>query len=471
MAGDKQPRWRLNLAQQFMLASLIVLVVGMAGIGAWVARQIEDGVVQRSAATTALYVDSLVAPPLQELAESDALSSEAKGRLEWLFADTPLGREVRLFQVWDPDGKVVFSTVPGLVGQELQVDPDYGEALAGRVQAHIGHAEGGDLLPASDKSPDLLEIYSPVRNRGTNEVIAVAEFYYAIDDLREEIAKAQRQSWLIVGLATLAIYLALAEFVRRASNTIERQQRELATQVATLRGLLHQNEELHQRARGAAARTVALNERFLRRISADLHDGPAQDISLALLRLDTVAAQYSGGSVATGVDVEQEIAVIQGTLQRALQELRTTSSGILLPQLSALSLGGTIDHVARAHRRRTGYAPEVKLSALPEQAPLATKIAVYRIIQEALSNAARHAPGASVTIGAESDGTMLRIEIVDQGPGFDPANQNGNQERLGLVGMRERIESLGGTLTIASAPGVGTRLTAVLPIAAGDAGD
>ena len=83
----------LSPAQRFMLGSLVILAVGMAGIGAWVTRQIEEGVVDRTAATTALYVDSLVAPSLQDLAEADTLSAEAVDRLDWLFADTPLAQE------------------------------------------------------------------------------------------------------------------------------------------------------------------------------------------------------------------------------------------------------------------------------------------------------------------------------------------------------------------------------------------
>ena len=63
---------RLSPAQRFMLGSLAILAIGMAGIGAWVTSQIEEGVVDRTAATTALYVDSLVAPPLQDLTESDS---------------------------------------------------------------------------------------------------------------------------------------------------------------------------------------------------------------------------------------------------------------------------------------------------------------------------------------------------------------------------------------------------------------
>ncbi|MCC7023859.1 MAG: sensor histidine kinase [Thermomicrobiales bacterium] len=466
-----RPSWRLNLAQQFLLGSLIVLIVAMAGVGAWVARQIEDGVVQRSAATTALYVDSLVAPALQDLATGPELSQASRDRLRWLFEDTPLGREILLFRVWDRDGRTVFSSAPEPIGQPLPPDPDLLEALDGRVAAAIGDAEGGEALSDKVARGNLLEIYSPVRGRGTNDVIGAAEFYYAADDLRGDIADASRQSWLVVGGATLIIYLLLAAFVRRASDTIEGQQRALGAQVTTLTELLAQNEELHQRARGAAARTVALNERFLRRFSSELHDGPAQDISLALLRLDNVAAHCAAPGGNGSQPVDDDLGLIQSSLRRALQELRSTSGGILLPQLGALTVAGTIEHVARGHRRRTGDIPEVQIGNVPEQAPLATKIAAYRIIQEALANAARHAPGAAVSVAVEASGAFLRVVVRDDGPGFDPGQRGDDSERLGLVGIRERVESLGGRFRIESAPGQGTRITAELPLTTGEGHD
>ena len=124
-------------------------------------------------------------------------------------------------------------------------------------------------------------------------MIAAAEFYYATDDLDADLAAAQRRSWLVVGGGTLIIALLLAAFVQRIGETIRRQQQALAGQVTQLTELLRQNRELGERVRGAAARTAALNERFLRRFSAELHDGPAQEISLALLRLDHVAVLCS----------------------------------------------------------------------------------------------------------------------------------------------------------------------------------
>src|SRR5918998_6976228 len=193
---------RLSPAQRFMLGSLAILAIGMAGIGAWVTSQIEEGVVDRTAATTALYVDSLVAPPLQDLAESDALTPESLDRLDWLFDDTPLGQEVVAFQVWDRNGRIVYGTVPSLVGQEFPVEGELASALAGNVSADVGEAEGSGELPPDVPHDELIEIYSPIRNRSTGEVIAAAEFYYATDDLAGDVAAAQLRSWLVVGGAT-----------------------------------------------------------------------------------------------------------------------------------------------------------------------------------------------------------------------------------------------------------------------------
>jgi signal transduction histidine kinase len=459
---------RLSVAQRFLLGSLVILLLGMAGVGAWVSRQIEDGVIHRTAAATALYVDSLIAPSLQDLTTADTLSPEAVDRLDWLFADTPLGQEVTAFQVWDRDGRIVYSTMPDLTGQAFPVEDDLAAALGGGVVAAVGEAEGGAALPSEVSQRDLIEIYSPVRDRDTGAVIAAAEFYYAADDLRSDLAAAQRRSWLAVGGATLLIYGVLATFIRGVSDTIRRQQRALAEQVTQLTAMLRQNQELHRRVRGAAERTAALNERFLRRFSAELHDGPAQEISLALLRLDHVAALCGAhaDNGAAKVEMERELDVIQASLRRSLSDVRATSSGLLLPHLGELTVAQTVDHVVRGHQRRTGSAVEVTLDGAPAQAPLATKIALYRIVQEALTNVWRHAQGATPSVAVSAHGEQLRVEIADAGAGFEPSLARGSEAHLGLVGMRERAESLGGQFRVESAPGRGARLTADLPLGA-----
>lgn len=452
----------MSVATRFMLATLVVLVVAMVGVGAWVARLIEDGVVQRTAAATALYVDSLVAPALQGMDEGREPTAEGIAELDWLLGETPLGQQVAEFRVWDIGGRVVYSTEPGTVGEAAPVADELAQALAGRVSADIGAVEGAGEAGRND----LLEIYSPVRGRGSDRVIAVAEFYFAVDDLRSDVASARRQSWLVVGAAALLIYLPLAVFVRRASATIARQQSALAAQVAWLTDVLGENVELHGRVRGAAARAVALNERFLRRISAELHDGAAQDVSVALLRLDHVRARCTGPDADDGAAAtERDLDLIEFSLRHALQEVRGASSELLLPHLEALTVAETLDRAVRGHRLRTRAEVAVDARGVPERAALATKIALYRIVQEALNNGWRHAGGTAQAVAVRGVGAgRLRVEVADGGPGFDPATLGTSAEHLGLVGMRERAESLGGAFRVDSAPRRGTRVIAELPL-------
>jgi signal transduction histidine kinase len=106
---------------------------------------------------------------------------------------------------------------------------------------------------------------------------------------------------------------------------------------------------------------------------------------------------------------------------------------------------------------------------LPQRAPLAVKIALVRTLQEALSNATRHAGGASVSVIAWGQAGRLYLEVADAGPGFEAApGPDPASGHLGVAGMRERAELLGGTFTIRSAPGAGTTVRACWPLIARD---
>jgi signal transduction histidine kinase len=441
-----------------MIASLCILVGGMASVGWWVGRQIENGVVHRSAATTALYVDSIVAPSLQDLAHSNVLAPESVQDLDRLFRGTPLGQQIGAFKIWDMNGRILYSVDPELIGQQFPVEGGLAQAFGGSVAARISNLDQEENVRERKDDRQLLEVYSPVRLIGTNQVIAVAEFYERIDDLQHEVRSAQFQSWLAVGLATLVMYLLLSVFVGRASDTIKRQQVALNEQITRLTDLLTQNEELHERVRRAAARTTALNERFLRRISAELHDGPVQDLALALLQSDH--GSIDGDQI--GAQRETTSVGVHESLSHALQEIRAISAGLGLPQLNELTLATTVQRVIRAHERRTHTKVALVLDSLPDQVPLPVKITLYRLVQEALTNAYRHAGGAGQQVRVSYDGTHLEIRVSDEGPGFDITENGEWDEHLGIVGMRERVESLGGSFRVESMPGHGTTVIARL---------
>ena len=278
---------QLSLAQRFGLASLAILIVGLAGIGFWVQREIEMGIIHGTASTTALYVESFVAPQLGELAQGRAISPEHRQILANLLHDTPLGKQIVAFKLWGSDGFVLYDTDQSEHRQDFSGRAQrLAQAWQGQTTSRISNLESDENVDERPLASQLLETYTPVHATNSDRIVAVAEFYQKVDELQNDIAVAQRLSWLVVAAAMLTIYLLLSGFVRRASDTIQGQQAELTVQVTQLRELLAQNQKLSEQVQRSAARTTAINERFLRRIGAELHDGPAQDLGLALLRLD-----------------------------------------------------------------------------------------------------------------------------------------------------------------------------------------
>ncbi len=159
----------------------------------------------------------------------------------------------------------------------------------------------------------------------------------------------------------------------------------------------------------------------------------------------------------------EELDIIQSSLSRALQDVRGISTGLRLPELESLTLAETIGRVVRSHERRTSSKVTVNLECLPEQVDLPVKITVYRLIQEALSNAFRHGSGVDQRVRVECDGLGLNVEVSDSGPGFEWKGIPSGGQHLGLTSMRERAESLGGALAIETGLGRGTRVIASLP--------
>jgi signal transduction histidine kinase len=456
---------RVTLARQFLLISFLILLTGMLVIGVWVGRQIEVGVVNRTAAVTALYVDSFVAPHLQSLAESGQLDDEHLHQLDELLTGTPLGRRIVSFKVWLPDGRILYSSHPELIGRRFPVTPGLAAAFAGEVQAHVSNLDEPENEYERRYWSRLIETYAPVRAEGRGTVLAVSEFYQTTDELAQEIRAAQWRSWLIVGTATLAMYLLLAGLVGRASQTITAQQGQLQQQVDELTGLLGQNEQLHERIRRAAARTTALNERFLRRISADLHDGPGQDLGLALLRMDALADGCRNCQVETanGRTMSDDLDTVRSALHSALAEVRTISAGLRLPEMEKLDPAAVAARAVRDYERKSGRQVQLALGQLPGAAPLPVKITLYRLLQESLANSYRHAGAAEQQVEILCTAGSLDICIGDNGRGFDPQTVS-TDGHLGLTGMRERVELLGGTFTVHSTPGEGSVIKASLPL-------
>lgn len=461
--GIKKLTSRWTLVQGFRLAGLVVTILGTLVIGRWVADQIKTSIINESAAATALYLDSFIVPNLQELSHSKSPTPQHLEILNKQLTETNLGRHIVTVKVWDADGLILYSNRPSLIGRSFPAD-DLKLVLQGNVVTGISNLQDAENFEERLLYSRLLEIYIPVRLIGTHQIIAVAEFYQEVELLEAEIAAAQRQSWLVVITTMSAIYLLLVGFVQGIDNRIKRQEISLKNQVAQLTEVLSQNDELDQRIRRASSKTTSLNESLLRRISAELHAGPVQEISLALLQLDQAMSE---NEVCRLVNLNSKcndnLPIVQSAAQTALQEIRVIASGLGLPELDEMTLPEIISKVVRTHEKLSGTKVNLSMSNLPDQTTLPIKIITYRLIQEGLNNALRHAGGTGQQVRVKCYVDQVQIEIADQGPGFDVTHPI-ESEHLGLIGMRERVESLGGLFSIKSKINEGTKVIARLSL-------
>ena len=458
----KQAFSHLSFSRQFMLAIITVLAIGMLTIGSWVGHLIESNAVNRTAAISAIYLESIAAAELHGWARGEIVDKETHADLDRIFVYGPLHREVLRFKLWDIGGRIDYSSDHEQMGRRFPVRGALAAAFAGTVQGRISDLKEDDNQPEKTHWQQLLEVYVPIRSGPQGEVIAVAEFYLTVEKLKSDIRAAQLRSWALVALSTLAIYLMLFGLVRRASKTIQDQQRNLRHQLQQLSTVLAENDHMRERLRKAGVSTTTLNEEFLIRIAADLHDGPAQTIAFALMRFDEFSANCHG-CASSPANTAKELRSIHTALESSLRDVRKISSGLAIPGMTELSLADVARRAVRDFEHLSGLTVHAEIDDALAKAPLSVKITVYRLLQESLTNCWRHAPGGTPHVQVrKTDGEVL-VSITDQGAGFDlqSAAVGG---RLGLAFMRERVRLLGGIFEIDSAPGQGTCIRARLPL-------
>ena len=452
----------LPLHHRFALVGSIVSILGMIVIGELVAKSIETGVVRNSAISSAVYMESFIAPLSQELADAQQFSPETLKRMRTLLESPPLADRVRSVKIWREDGLIAFARDPTLIGQRFSSNPELREAWDGELSASFDELDGDESAAEWETGLPLFEVYNPIHSIFTGEVIAVAEFYLTATELQADLWSAQARAWAMVAAVTAATFAALFGIVRAGSRMIAAQNRALAGQLDDLARVSAVNAARRERVQGAARRVSEMNERQMRRISAELHDGPAQALALASLRLDTLMRR---ASVARE---DPEARALREALDGALRDVRNLCRGLTLPELEGLSLSQTLERAIGAHERRTGCAVDRDLAAGPwpdTTAPHPILICVYRFVQEGLMNAYRHAPGAPVRVGCESADGRLTVFVADDGQGFDPDRVRPSAAAgLGLPGLRERVESIGGSFRIDTAPGRGVHVSIVLPL-------
>jgi signal transduction histidine kinase len=194
------------------------------------------------------------------------------------------------------------------------------------------------------------------------------------------------------------------------------------------------------------------------RLARELHDAMTQNLfSLSL------TAEAAAGLVQSDPDRAQAEIDRMRTLARETQaELRSLVFELRPPDLEADGLVATVGKDLEVLGRAHGLKADLRVHGAPELAGTA-EIDLYRIVQEALTNAVRHARAESIAVEVESRNGGVVISVRDDGVGFDPSARAIRERRLGLTSMRERAQALGGALTVESSPGAGTTVRVEVP--------
>ncbi|WP_045757991.1 PAS domain S-box protein [Xanthomonas albilineans] len=214
--------------------------------------------------------------------------------------------------------------------------------------------------------------------------------------------------------------------------------------------LAQSNRELQAMAR----RLFSLQEDERRAISRDLHDDIGQAITA--MKLSAHAALDETDAARR----REDLAEIVQLADSSITKLRNLSTLLRPPQLDALGLEAALRWQAGMLFRASAVRLHLEIAMLPERPSSEVEQACFRIAQESLTNVLRHASAGEVRMTlSDEQHCQLHLEVVDDGDGFDPTGPRG----LGLIVMRERAQSAGGTLQIDTAPGTGTRVTLYLP--------
>ena len=219
-------------------------------------------------------------------------------------------------------------------------------------------------------------------------------------------------------------------------------------------------ERSNERLQTLSKRMLTIQEEERRAISRELHDDIGQTLSalkIGLHRLATTSAAEHPALVAECL----------GAADQALAKLRLLAMDLRPPQLDQLGLQEALEWLAQRQSAASGLAIACKFGGIGTRPPPAVEGACYRIAQEALNNATRHAKAKAVLISVESDAAVLTLVIHDDGIGFDEQaarQQLARSGSMGLIGMEERAQLAGGRLKLRTAPGAGTTITATFPL-------
>lgn len=462
-------RWFRTLQAQLFLWAVLpltfaLLAVAFTGVYAH-QRAMRDFVAERD-----LALARLAARIVEDGLAHGTIGPDGSGLTVWLPPILSGGTEPARLFVMDERAHVLFHSDPTLVGADLSGVADWTAALSGTEGVILSQREEGPVLSA----------FSPVR--GAPWTVVVEE---PVEDLLGPILRLPALAPAVAmgaGLLSLLVltfgWTTIVRPLRSLAQAAEQVSWGDDSAIARPVGGVQEIRDLHQalaemvsRLRGYEAgirdylgAVTSGQEAERARLARELHDGPVQDLIALAQQAEMAHRLIARGEVEPA---RTQLEQLQQAARRVIEELRRLIAALRPPYIEDLGLLPALEMLVRQAAETTEATVRLVTEGEIRRCSPDVELAAYRIAQEALNNALRHARARTITVQVRQDGRQLILTVADDGIGFVlPPRPDllTAQGRFGLVGMQERVTRLGGRLTVETSPGRGTRVTAVLPL-------
>jgi signal transduction histidine kinase len=275
-----------------------------------------------------------------------------------------------------------------------------------------------------------------------------AAFVQHQTDIAQIHRVAERRTWQQVSLAlvaSLAVALVFSLYAGKLEGRL----------ISQVQANEHNTRQLQQ----LSARLIGAQEEERRVIARELHDEVGQALTAVQVEISVAQRRLKAGGHPADVLSDAE-SIAQG----ALQTVRDISQLLHPALLDDLGLAAAIEWQARTFEARHAIRVGVQQDVMAKRLPPAVELTAYRIVQESLTNVAKHARATSCRVTLRREDDAVEIAVEDDGRGFDPAEIADGLHGLGLVGLRERVALLDGRIALESTRGSGTRVKARLPV-------
>lgn len=343
-------------------------------------------------------------------------------------------------------------------GSLLLLDPDTDQLVFEVIEGG-----GGDALIKQRMSKDqgiagwVATHCEPVV---VDDVTQDARFYPGID----RVSSFKTNSLLCVPLMSKGTVIGVLQLLnKRSGELFDEDDVNILNIFAAQSAAAIESARLYEAVREERDRVVAVEEDVRRRLARDLHDSLAQLLAAALMNVRFMNEEVAKNNAISNAD----LVALENAISKALFQVRTMLFDLRPVILETQGLVAALEaYTKRLHKEGTG---RLRLAVNKELGRLAPKIetAIFSIIRESLNNVRRHARAKNVRVSLDRDDGRLIVTVEDDGQGFDVPlveKMYGERGSIGLLNMREWAESVGGTLSIQSVVGQGTRISLIVPL-------